>query len=52
MYIVKSSELKPVKYNICALIPSAVYCIQLRVFSGLAKKFGVRSVVKQVGDKL
>jgi hypothetical protein len=42
MYIVNSSELKPVKYNICALIPSAVYCGQLRVFSGLALVCGVQ----------
>jgi hypothetical protein len=51
IYTVNSSELNPVQYKICALIPSHIYCNQLKVFSILAMKFIMRCVMTKVRDK-
>jgi hypothetical protein len=52
IYNVNSSDLKPVKYTMHALIPSHIYCNQLKVFSGLVFKFIMLCVMAKVRGKL
>lgn len=51
-YTVNSSEVKPIKYKICVLIPSHIYCNQFNVLSRLVIKFIMRCVVTEVHNKL